>query len=414
MKAVYERPIKKLGGVLFGPYSDDCSDDTLSYMSCCNTGNHKVYVVEFPNGTMNYVPNTNLQWEACDPTLSDIKYPYKFGQVVSLTGGGDGGAQGPHAGASMRDGILSAFNEQNSKGEFNGNLVLLTYDDHGSTQETATNYYELLELDHVLAMVGFDSPGPITQLLNDNITQSTLVPLIGSTWASPSLRSPFDREIINIISSTYEEIAAVIDYYLGELSLQKIAIFYERDQDGLSIRNALSRALILKGLTLYKEFAAGSSYDTTNDPPDVILLVNPKGHLLLPFIQSITYETKFCLMSVIEPEPLLKDLKTLFPGDSLQDHIRFTQSLPNPNPLPKPDLRSTTVQPVVEEYQLALKKLHSDAPFGYLSLQVPGALSSQCKVGCSSQQNLSTTVSLIIKTSSAPSSKQTMAGIYNW
>jgi serine/threonine protein kinase len=241
--------------------------------------------------------------------------------------------------------------------------------------------------DQVLALLGLSDLETVKEALalNDSL------PLIGSTVASMDLRVPFNKVIVNIRASVNDEMAGALDYFITNKGLSSIGIFYESGTQGQEVRDALSRALYLRGLSIAVELTEQSDLTVPPNPiPQVMLIYNPLGTYLAQFMAGVTYETNFCILSAADPDWILSEIqqmlasrgiggKRFFAGVGPTHSTRqssaglplyFTQVMPNPT-IPFTNLTTLTDAPafseLVWEYQQAMASL--GMPLSYLSFE---------------------------------------------
>ena len=145
-----------------------------------------------------------------------------FGQVAALNGPAQALGQG------MREGILAAFEETNRNGGINGRkLELKSIDDSYEPEKTIVAINNAISEDKVFALVG--AIGTPTSKAGQPIATAAKVPFIGPFTGAEFLRNPFNRYIVNIRSSYFQETEAWIEHLTTDLGITKIAILYQDD-----------------------------------------------------------------------------------------------------------------------------------------------------------------------------------------
>jgi ABC-type branched-subunit amino acid transport system substrate-binding protein len=143
---------------------------------------------------------------------------------------------GPAAdlGVNMRAGVDAAFAEVNAAGGSHGRrLRLVALDDGYEPARTAPNMHQLIEQEHVLAVVG--NVGTPTAIAALPIANESKVPFFGAfTGAGVLRRTPPDRYVVNFRASYAEETGAMVDALLQGtgLDVAEIAFFTQRDGYG--------------------------------------------------------------------------------------------------------------------------------------------------------------------------------------
>jgi hypothetical protein len=349
-----------VGDIVMGPFYQDCTG--TGCQACCNAGSRTLYLVDFPNGTLEYADDDKLEWQTCFPQPSDVKFPFKFGQTTSLSGRNSG------TGTGVRDGILIAFTESNTAGSLNGrDAVLISYDDHSRPYNyTASNYEQLVTLDAVLALAGLTGYNPVSIISNmrGNGSQSggDAIPIIGFTSGSPSLHAQFRRSVVSITPSSYEEMAGALDYYIGSQRFSRVAILYENSIDGHLTSEGLTKALRLRNLEPHARVREGSSISAAIGA-QVLFVFNPLGDLVSEALSTLGPSVPVCVLSSQNPDGLVKRLVSnvsavglgLRQQSSTLGNLHFTQALPNPNPdLASPQVALPNVSSLLDDYRSAM------------------------------------------------------------
>jgi ABC-type branched-subunit amino acid transport system substrate-binding protein len=369
--AVYSTPIRHVGGVAMGPFYDDCA--RTGCQACCNAGSRRIYLVQFPNGTLEYVPDSVLEWQSCFPQPGDVRLPFKFGESVALTG------DDARSGAAVRNGLASSFGATNAAAAFNGrNMVLIGYDDQSRPEENAgSNYEQLVELDNVLALTGLRGIEAIATALNHS--SNAAAPVIGVSTGSPSLNSHFNRRLVRIAGSAYEELAGALDYFVGRLGFSRVGLYYESTPDGRLTLKGLVKALALRDLSLAASVEQGDAVPTSG--VELWLVYNPSGELVAPFLDSLSSSggpTPVCVLSSLDPDLLVERINGTSSSSSSTFHARrsqaqlamlhFTQALPNPNPNPASPAANASGTQLAASFRAALAALDPNARPGYAAL----------------------------------------------
>ena len=141
-----------------------------------------------------------------------------FGQVAALNGPAQALGQG------MREGILAAFEEANRDGGVKGRkLELKSIDDGYEPEKTIEATNRAIIEDKVFALVG--AVGTPTSKAGQPIATAAKVPFIGPFTGAEFLRNPFNRYIVNIRSSYFQETEAWIDHLTNDLGITESPFF---------------------------------------------------------------------------------------------------------------------------------------------------------------------------------------------
>jgi len=169
-----------------------------------------------------------------------------FGQVAAL--------EGPSAalGQSMRQGLVAAFSEINSKGGINGRKLRLVsrndgYDPDRSVVETVKLIYE----DKVFALIG--AVGTPTAMATAPIAAANDVPFLGPVSGADFLKGPEFQNVVNMRARYSAEAEALIKYLVEDLHQTRIGIFYQDDAFGRDVLTGVKAALDRRGMELTAE-----------------------------------------------------------------------------------------------------------------------------------------------------------------
>ena len=151
-----------------------------------------------------------------------------LGMSTALTGSaGD-------LGQRMQRGILAGLERANRNGGVNGRkLRLIALDDEYEPARTALNVRQLIEKEHVLAIIG--DVGTSTAMVALPLTNDQKTVFFAPFSGGTILRNaPPDRYVINFRASYAEETAAMVDALIdiGGLKPEEIAFFTQRDSFG--------------------------------------------------------------------------------------------------------------------------------------------------------------------------------------
>ena len=142
----------------------------------------------------------------------------------------------------MRQGILAAFEAANRGGGiFGRTLELKSLDDGYEPEKTIEATKKLIDEDKVFALVG--AVGTPTSKAGQPIATAAKVPFIGPFTGAEFLRNPYNRYVVNIRSSYFQETEAWIDHLVKDLAISRIAILYQDDAFGLAGLEGVHRAM---------------------------------------------------------------------------------------------------------------------------------------------------------------------------
>lgn len=181
--------------------------------------------------------NTAVERESPGVTDDSIT----LGSSLALSG------HASYLGTQTLRGALCYLNHVNEQGGVHGRkLKLISYDDSYDPPRCLANTQRLIIEDQVFSLfcyVGTPTTVKILPLLED-----ARIPLLGMLTGANALREPFNRYIINIRASYYQETAAAVRHLVKDLGLTRIAVFYQYDAYGFDGLTGTELALKEYGL----------------------------------------------------------------------------------------------------------------------------------------------------------------------
>jgi branched-chain amino acid transport system substrate-binding protein len=290
-----------------------------------------------------------------------------FGQVAAL----DGPARA--LGQGMREGIVAAFEEANRAGGVAGRkLELQTVDDGYEPERTIEAIKKMLGDDEVFALIG--SVGTPTSGAGQPIATAAKVPFIGPFSGAEFLRNPFNRYVINIRSSYFQETEAWIEHLTKDLGISKIAILYQDDAFGLAGLQGVELAMAKRNIALV---ASGTYKRNTTAVKSALLEImktNPQAVVtvgaykpIAEFVKlahQVQLDAVFVAISFVGADSLAEELGDQGAG------VVVSQVVPSP---------WDTSLPLVAAYQAAIAAVNTKAKPGYVSLEgyVVGRLTAE-------------------------------------
>lgn len=280
-----------------------------------------------------------------------------FGQVAALEGPARALGQG------MRTGILAAFEEVNRAGGVAGRkLELLSVDDSYEPEKTIKATKAVFAENRVFALVG--PVGTPTAKAGQPIATEAKVPFVGPFTGAEFLRSPYNRYVVNIRASYFQETEAWIEHLTKDLGISKIAILYQDDAFGLAGLTGVKRAMSKRDMALAAEgtFKRNTTaiksalLDIMKVKPQAVVTVGPYKPIaeFIKLAHVMKMDAVFVAISFVGSDALAQEL-----GDKGTGVI-VSQVVPFP--------WSETI-PVVKSYQAALAALSSDAKPGFVSME---------------------------------------------
>ncbi len=280
-----------------------------------------------------------------------------LGQVAALQGPAQALGQG------MRQGILAAFEAANRPGGISGRkLELKSLDDGYEPEKTVEATKRILDEDKVFALVG--AVGTPTSKAGQPIATAEKVPFIGPFTGAEFLRNPYNRYVVNIRSSYFQETEAWIDHLVKDLAISKIAILYQDDAFGLAGLEGVQRAMAKRNMSLVAEgtfkrnttAVKSALLDIMKARPEAVVTVAPYKPVaeFIKLAHQVKMQAVFVAISFVGPDSLAQEL-----GDQGTGVI-VTQVVPFP---------WDATLPVVKAYQGAIAAVDSNAKPGFVSLE---------------------------------------------
>ena len=280
-----------------------------------------------------------------------------FGQSAPL--GGPAAALG----TNLRDGIQAAFAEINKAGGVGGRkLELISLDDGYEPNKAIEMTTQLLTDKGVFALLG-PVGTPTSAAVLPMVTEKQ-VPFIGAFTGAEILRHPYNKWVVNIRASYFQETEAMVEHLTKDLGIKKIAIFYQDDAYGRAGLAGVQKALEKRSMTL----AGEGTYERNTTAVRTALLAlrkaEPEAVIMIgaykpcaEFIKlakQLKATWRFVNISFVGSDALAAEL-----GDQGAGVI-VTQVVPFPG---------DESLPVVKSYHAALAALGGDQKPGFVSLE---------------------------------------------
>ena len=280
-----------------------------------------------------------------------------FGQVAALNGPAQALGQG------MREGILAAFEEANRAGGMNGRkLELKSIDDGYEPEKTIVATNNAIKEDKVFALVG--AVGTPTSKAGQPIATTAKVPFIGPFTGAEFLRNPFNRYIVNMRSSYFQETESWIEHLTNDLGITRIAILYQDDAFGLAGLAGVKKAMAKRDMSLVAEgtfkrnttAVKSAMLEIMKGQPQAVVTVGPYKPIaeFIKLARQLKFDPVFVAISFVGSDSLAHELGNQGSGVVVSQVVPF------------PGDRSL---PVVASYQGALAAISPGAKPGFVSLE---------------------------------------------
>jgi ABC-type branched-subunit amino acid transport system substrate-binding protein len=263
----------------------------------------------------------------------------------------------------MRQGILAAFDEANRHGGISGRMLDLTSRDDGyEPEKTVDATQKIISDDKVFALVG--AVGTPTSKAGQPIATAAQVPFIGPFTGAEFLRNPYNRYVVNVRASYFQETEAWIDHLTKDLGISKIAILYQDDAFGLAGLEGVQRALAKRNLTLVASgtfkrnttAVKSALLDIMKGQPEAVVTVAPYKPVaeFIKLAHQIKMDALFVAISFVGSNSLAQELGPEGAG------VIVSQVVPSP---------WDASLPFVASYQSALVADDASAKPGFVSLE---------------------------------------------
>jgi ABC-type branched-subunit amino acid transport system substrate-binding protein len=280
-----------------------------------------------------------------------------FGQVAALTGPAQALGQGMH------EGILASFEEANRGGGVNGRkLELKSVDDGYEPEKTIEATKKMIRDDKVFALVG--PVGTPTSKAGQPIATEAKVPFIGPFTGAEFLRNPYNRYVVNIRSSYFQETEAWIEHLTKDLGINKIAILYQDDAFGLAGLEGVKRAMAKRNLSLVAEgtfkrntvAVKTALLDIMKGKPQAVVTVGPYKPVaeFVKLAHKVKLDAVFVAISFVGTDSLAEEL------GNQGDGVVISQVVPFP---------FDKSLPVIDKYHAALAAVDPKAKPGFVTLE---------------------------------------------
>ncbi|WP_034632162.1 ABC transporter substrate-binding protein [Maridesulfovibrio bastinii] len=164
-----------------------------------------------------------------------------FGSSLALKG------HAGYLGVQSMHGAMSYIRHINEKGGVHGRKIeIIAYDDSYEPTACLANTQKLIVSDRVFGLFGY--VGTPTTVRALPMIEDAEIPLVGILSGANAFRYPFNKNVINVRPSYYEETRAAVRHFVSDLDIRKIAVFYQYDAYGFDGLTGTELALKNYGL----------------------------------------------------------------------------------------------------------------------------------------------------------------------
>ncbi|WP_457575729.1 ABC transporter substrate-binding protein [Desulfomarina sp.] len=295
-----------------------------------------------------------LVWAGRQPGIR----PIVLGQSCALTG------PAKNLGIEMRAGLLAAFSRINDGGGIRGReIILISRDDGYEPDKAVKNTKELIYDDQVFALIG--AVGTPTSKAVARIVSDAKIPFFAPFTGAEFLRKPFEKYVVNVRASYFQEMERLASYLIDKKKLTRIACFFQNDSYGFAGLKGIEIALARRGMALVSRGSyerntvavMGGMRDVYRGHPEAIVLVGAYS-ACAEFIKlsqnKYSDEVLYCNISFVGTESLQEAL-----GGYGEDVV-VSQVVPSPHD------RDTVL---IRDFRQDMTKYQHDATISFTSLE---------------------------------------------
>ena len=240
--------------------------------------------------------------------------------------------------------------------------VLTTFCQRSGRPRHLSRLTKKLSADGICALSG--PVGTPTSAAAKPIAEGAGVPFIGPFTGAELLRTPFQRNVVNVRGSYFQETELMVERLTADLGLTRIAILFQDDAFGRAGYEGTVRALAKRGMQLAAE--ATFERNTTavragllalrRADPQAVITIGPYQPIaeFVRLARRVKLEAVLLTVSFVGADALASDLGADGEG------VVITQVVPFP--------RDESV-PVVRRYAAALSRAAPGAKPGFVSLE---------------------------------------------
>ena len=280
---------------------------------------------------------------ACKPTQESEQVAEHVGVKDDSILLGSSSALSGHAGflgTEYLKGASMYFNEINKQGGVHGRLItVVDFDDAYDPAATVSNTQRLIGEEQVFAL--FNYVGTPTSVAVKPIIQNAKIPIVGFFTGAEPLRNPSNEYFFHLRDSYYAEAEGLVAYYVDQLGLKRVGVFYQDDAFGVAVLKGIQLALQRRGMVpaLTDSYPRGSMEIDENveymsqEAIDAIIMVGTYSPLAKFIKQSHNagHSPQFSTVSFIGSEAFAHELLSVQEVDEkYHKDIIVTQVVPSP------------------------------------------------------------------------------------
>ncbi|NDV18491.1 ABC transporter substrate-binding protein [Pseudodesulfovibrio sp. JC047] len=293
------------------------------------------------------------------PGVTDTKII--LGSSLALTG------HAGYLGTQTLRGAQAYIRHVNAKGGIHGRTIeIMAVDDSYDPPKCLANTQHFIINNEVFAL--FCYVGTPTTVKALPLVEEARIPLVGMFTGANALRQPFNRYVVNIRASYYQETKDAVRHMVKDLGLRKIAVFYQYDTYGFD--GLIGTELALKEFNM-EPVARGWYIRGTEDIDEGLDRIRASDAEAVVMVGTYDacarfinraweqdYTPAFYTVSFVGAEELARRIKTDMP-------VKVLMSQVVPAPITDPETDSDTVN----EYVSFLKEYFPDDTPSFVGLE---------------------------------------------
>lgn len=297
-------------------------------VSACNTG------------------DTALTEQTGEPGVTDTEI--FLGSSLALTG------HAGYLGTQTLRGAEAYIRHINDQGGVHGRQIrLVALDDSYDPPRCLANTQRFIIDNNVLALFCYVGTPTTVKVLP--MVEEAQIPLVGMFTGANGLRQPFNRYVVNIRASYYQETEAAVRHMVEDLGLRRIAVFYQYDAYGFD--GLIGTELALKEYGL-EPVARGSYIRGTQDvaeglekirtsDAEAVVMVGTYGacSLFIQMAQAMKFNPIFYNVSFVGAEELARRI-----APEKKSTVLMSQVVPQPVISPGSDDAATRYVELLQRY----------------------------------------------------------------
>ncbi|MBN1765661.1 MAG: ABC transporter substrate-binding protein [Sedimentisphaerales bacterium] len=291
-----------------------------------------------------------------EPGISDSEI--LLGQSCALAGPAEA------LGTGMQAGLRAYFEKVNASGGIKGRKIrLVSLDDGYEPQKAIENTHRLINQDRVFMLIG--EVGTPTSKAVVPMAEEARVPFFGPFTGAEFLRNPFNKYVINVRASYYQEMEELAQYLMDQMGFKNIACFYQNDDYGKAGLSGIEIALGKRNMKLCATGAYERNTTAVRSGLMSIRRAKPEAVVMVgaykPCAEFIKLAGKigmndvvFCNISFVGTEALRLELGEAGEGCIISQVVNFPwdQSVP-----------------LIKEYTEAIQTYQPDTEIGFVTLE---------------------------------------------